>query len=259
MELAMHFAVVIAVTVVGLLSASVPVATAHSCAIARMKCAYRKGCGTALRSYIIDCASVLAGKASSCSTLCKRALISLTSTPEGKKLMACNCNGSEFCQLSKERVEICRPEVSRATAENVVVSCSVAHWICVADPPCSAALGYYHHFCRKMFHGYQCTHRCNNSLAILNRQAKAEKLRTCYCDGNEDFPCRQMRSNTERLCFGRDDFELEKSSAGNEKGHSRSTAPPKHAHVGTWALWVLAFISIFRCWCYLEIRNIYRR
>ncbi|XP_067140339.1 growth arrest-specific protein 1-like [Centruroides vittatus] len=175
----------------------------EQCEIARMKCAYRVGCGMALRSYMIDCAEVMAGRSKRCPAPCKRALVALMSTEEGQVLVDCDCHNSEFCEQSKERIEVCRPEVMSAMAEDSVVSCSVAQWICAADPLCSTALDYYHRLCRSMFHGRKCTPRCNNSLAILNRQDKATKLRTCYCDGSEDFACHEVKRNTNYLCYGK--------------------------------------------------------
>lgn len=179
---------------------------AEDCDVARLKCAYRTGCSQALHSYMLGCSDVLSGKSSRCPWACKRALVSLTSTEVGHSLATCECGDDEFCQRSKEHVEVCRPEVSHATADDTVVSCSVAEWICAADPLCSTALSYYHQLCKSMFHGRKCSPRCNNSLGILDRQEKAAKLRNCYCDGSENYPCTKIRENTQRLCFGRVDW-----------------------------------------------------
>lgn len=177
----------------------------QDCELARAKCAYRGSCYKSLHAYMVGCADVLTGRTGRCPLSCQRALISLTSTEYGLALSTCDCGDNEFCRKSKERIEVCRPEVSHATADDTVVSCSVAKWICAADTLCSTALDFYHRLCRPMFHGRKCTPRCNNSLAILDRQEKAGKLRDCYCDGSEDFPCRDMKRNTERLCYGRED------------------------------------------------------
>lgn len=100
-------------------------------------------------------------------------------------------------------MEVCRPQVLQATRNETVVSCRVAQWICAADPLCSTALDYYHRLCRQMFHGKKCSHRCNNSLAILLRQEKAAKLASCRCDGREDYDCARIRDNMARLCLHR--------------------------------------------------------
>lgn len=83
--------------------------------------------------------------------------------------MQCQCT-DELCEETKRRVEVCRPAVVRATRNESVVSCRVAQWICGADALCSTALDYYHRFCRAMFRGHKCTHRCKNSISILRRQ-----------------------------------------------------------------------------------------
>lgn len=174
------------------------------CEVAKIKCSYRMGCGMALHSYMMDCADLIQGRTNKCHVSCQRALIALMSTEEGENLMRCDCEGSKFCELNKDKIEVCRPAVLQATAEGSVVSCSTARWICLADTLCSTALDYYHRFCRGLFQARRCTPRCNNSLAILNKQEKATKLKTCYCEGTEDFPCQKIKESTQRLCFGQE-------------------------------------------------------
>ena len=112
----------------------------------------------------------------------------------------CRCENG-FCEDTKRRIEVCRPDVVWANNASSVVTCSVAQWICAADNLCATALQYYHRFCRAMFHGRKCSPRCNNSLAILLRQDKAHKLKTCRCDGSEDYDCDRIKQNMENLCF----------------------------------------------------------
>ncbi|XP_075217513.1 growth arrest-specific protein 1-like [Lycorma delicatula] len=172
-----------------------------SCEDARMKCVYRVGCSTALRNYMLDCSSVLHAEppVTHCPEACQLALITLTSTDEGKQLMNCDCK-DEFCTNSKARLEVCRPYVERAHNETVV-SCVVAQGICAADTQCYTALEYYHRLCRSMFDGRKCSYRCKNSISILRRQQKAAKLDTCWCDGREDYDCPRIRTNMAKLCF----------------------------------------------------------
>lgn len=59
-----------------------------SCDQARLKCAYRSGCGKALQRYIAHCFAVLRDAPDRCPEECQHALIALTSTDEGKDLMA---------------------------------------------------------------------------------------------------------------------------------------------------------------------------
>ena len=152
---------------------------------------------------MLECTSLIAGHTNQCSERCERALVALVSTEEGADLVNCECDGNKFCIKSKERIEVCRSSVYSATAVDSIVSCNTARWICMADPVCSTALDYYQLFCRDLVHGKGCSHRCNNSLSILNRQEKAAKLRTCYCDGSEEFPCEKLKYNTEKFCYGR--------------------------------------------------------
>lgn len=100
---------------------------------------------------------------------------------------------------------MCRPQVLIANKNETVVSCRVAQWICAADALCTTALDYYNRFCRLMFHGKKCTHRCMNSISILRRQDKAAKLNSCKCDGFEDYDCPQIQSNMAKLCFHKKD------------------------------------------------------
>ena len=57
------------------------------CNVARMKCAYRAGCGLALQNYALGCMDLVQGKTSVCNTHCRHSLIALLSTHEGQRLM----------------------------------------------------------------------------------------------------------------------------------------------------------------------------
>ena len=57
------------------------------CNVARMKCAYRAGCGMALQNYGLGCMDLVEGKTSMCNTRCRHSLIALMSTHEGERLM----------------------------------------------------------------------------------------------------------------------------------------------------------------------------
>lgn len=181
---------------------SLPPAHEVGCNHATMACAYRGGCGLALQQYMQSCSDLVSGITDTCSKDCRFALIALLSTPEGKRLMECNCE-DDSCHLQKARVEPCRTEVTWNTSPDTIVSCSAATWICAADPLCSTAMDYYNRNCQKMFTGKKCSRRCKNSLDIMLRQKSAAKLATCYCEGTEDFECINIRRNTDVLCFGK--------------------------------------------------------
>lgn len=152
---------------------------------------------------MVECSGLIAGQTDRCNARCENALVSLVSSDEGAELVQCDCEGSKYCEKSKKRIEVCRPAVYTATAKDSIVSCTTARWICMSDVLCRTALEYYHIHCRGLFHGNKCSYRCKNSLSILERQEKAAKLRTCYCDGSEDFPCKRVKYNTERYCYSR--------------------------------------------------------
>ena len=123
------------------------------CEVARIKCAHRQGCGLALQHYMVDCADLISGKTEECNLHCQRALIALMSSDEGQALIECDCHGSEFCENSRAKIAVCRPQVLEAIAVDSVVACGTAQWICLADSACSTALGYYYANCRGMFKG----------------------------------------------------------------------------------------------------------
>ncbi|KAJ8942603.1 hypothetical protein NQ318_006233 [Aromia moschata] len=176
------------------------VASSIPCEEARLKCAYRMGCGMALQNYLVGCSSVLQGPyPTHCPEICQHSLIALLSTEEGNDLMKCECS-DEYCEDQKDRSEVCRPQVMHSMNQ-VVVPCRVAQWICAADAECSTAFDYYNRYCRAMFHGKKCTARCHNSISILRRQEKATKLTVCRCDGTEDYDCRAIQRNMDKLCF----------------------------------------------------------
>jgi len=173
------------------------------CEDARLLCAFRTGCGTALQQYLTSCTEDLQSDSKGCPETCKHALIALTSTDEGKKLMTCDCERDDYiCLRSKQRVEICRSSVTMAM-NRTRLSCRIATYICNADALCSKALDYYNGYCKSMFHGKKCTPRCRNSIAILTRQEKAAKLNTCICDGAEEYDCKAIHRNMNVLCYGK--------------------------------------------------------
>ncbi|XP_013187779.1 growth arrest-specific protein 1 [Amyelois transitella] len=175
------------------------VAQALFCDDARLRCAYRSGCGAALNNYMMYCSDVLNRPMNKCPEECEHALIALTSTVEGKDLMNCQCE-NEYCKATKHRIEICRSQVLKGAA-NATSSCRLSQLICLADSQCAAALDYYHRLCWSMYEGKKCSRRCRNSIGILRKQEKAAALSSCKCDGNEDYDCPKMQSNFARLCF----------------------------------------------------------
>ena len=215
-----------------------------SCAAASLACAQRDGCGSALSQYLVTCSELVSGLApgAGCSPQCQLSLIALLSTPEGARLMECEC-GDSVCRDQRRRIEPCRSEVTWNTRPDTIVSCTAATWICGADSGCGTALQYYNSNCKKMFRGEKCSKRCKNSLDILLRQKAAAKLSTCYCEGTEDFECVNIRRNTDVLCFGKKpDTEIldneidveEKPLKTNESWRNKGTA-----------LIILSFLTTF--------------
>ncbi|XP_011498621.1 PREDICTED: growth arrest-specific protein 1-like [Ceratosolen solmsi marchali] len=173
------------------------------CNEARLKCAFRTGCGRALQFYLTHCASQLQGDVSDCPEICQYALIGLMSTDQGKELMTCDCAKDDvLCTLPKSQVEICRASVT-TMMNRTRLSCRAATSICNADVLCSTALQYYNENCKRMFLGKKCTKRCRNSMNILRRQEKAAKLNTCFCDGAEEYDCNAIHRNMDELCFNK--------------------------------------------------------
>ena len=232
---------------------SLPPAEEVVCSQASLSCANREGCGLALQHYLSSCSDLVTGLTSTCSRDCRLALIALLSTPEGERLMQCQCE-DENCRLQKERVEPCRNEVIWNTREETIVTCTAATWICAADPLCSTAMDYYNRNCQKMFKGIKCSKRCKNSLDILLRQKAAAKLSTCYCEGTEDFECVKIRRNTDVLCFGKKDPLLEDIEDNTIDGdHKQKTS-------GAWRdkSLSLLIISVLVSWSLAEIGTVLR-
>lgn len=196
-----------------------------SCSMATLACANRDGCGLALEQYLLSCSDLVQGEDDTCSRQCQLSLIALLSTPEGERLMECQCE-DDGCLRQKQRIEPCRSEVTWNTRPDTVVTCTTATWICAADVTCATAMDYYNRNCQKMFRGEKCSRRCKNSLDIMLRQPAAAKLATCYCEGNEDFECINIRRNTDVLCFGKKDPQdiIDNSIDDEEKLNKHSNA-----------------------------------
>lgn len=198
-----------------------------SCSMATLACANRDGCGLALEQYLLSCSDLVQGEDDTCSRQCQLSLIALLSTPEGERLMECQCE-DDGCLRQKQRIEPCRSEVTWNTRPDTVVTCTTATWICAADVTCATAMDYYNRNCQKMFRGEKCSRRCKNSLDIMLRQPAAAKLATCYCEGNEDFECINIRRNTDVLCFGKKDpqdiIDNSIDDEENQNKHSNASA-----------------------------------
>ncbi|KAG7301417.1 hypothetical protein JYU34_014364 [Plutella xylostella] len=202
------------------LAAAVAAAAGAACTEARLRCSYRQGCGTALNNYLMLCSDVMSEPTDQCPEPCQHALIALTSTEEGKELMNCKCEDA-YCSETKQRMEVCRPQVLRGAA-NATASCRLSQLICLADAQCATALDYYHRLCRSMYQGRKCSNKCMNSIEILRKQEKAAALTACRCDGYENYDCPRMQSNLQRLCFHK-----HKKNHSRERGERRGTeAPP---------------------------------
>lgn len=161
-------------------------------------------------------------------------------------LLQCECKNDTLCQDTKAKVEVCRPHVTRATRNESIVSCTLAHYICAADNECSTAMDYYNRNCKSMFHGRKCSNRCKNSINILRRQEKAAKLDTCVCDGTEDYNCVGIRNNMAKLCYHKKpdilppDLETNElaPSQARESGASFVTSVPVLSLIISWSLLV---------------------
>lgn len=115
-------------------------------------------------------------------------------------------------------MEVCRPFVMEASKNETVVPCELANWVCTVDPVCSAALGYFQTYCRRMMLGVACTERCLNSVEILQRQEKAAKLNRCRCTGKSAVDCLRQKERMVRLCYGGEADPRLQQQAGNGSG-----------------------------------------
>lgn len=115
--------------------------------------------------------------------------------------MQCTCR-DRYCVQIKSRLEVCRPLVVEMARNETVVPCELAQWLCMVDPVCDAALGYYTTYCKRMIQGSVCTERCLNSIEILQRQESAAKMNRCRCTGRLTVECLRNKERMVRLCYG---------------------------------------------------------
>lgn len=204
-----------------------------SCEQAYRECDLRKACSPSLRAYQNECQSDLdrmLSVASSgnktinmsnqqCPTPCLRALVGLRSSDNSEQLMNCDCEDDEYCLQSKSKSQsVCQKQVEEAIAPDTQVTCSVANWICMSDQSCMDALELFYENCRApLLSQRQCTPKCNNSLTILYKQAKAAKLINCICDGSEEVfqYCEKYKTYTERYCLA-DSYESDNDSVAKD-------------------------------------------
>ncbi|KAK3096742.1 hypothetical protein FSP39_002850 [Pinctada imbricata] len=186
-----------------------------TCSEIRGRCESRIGCSMALHTFGIACDDLTSGISEECTKQCQRALVSLISSENGAGMDFINCECGEgnsmeirHCEEKKQRVQVCATDVINAWKSmddpSVVISCTLALWLCEADSSCLTALNYFTENCSNLMKGRQCSSRCNNSMNILYQQKQAQKLHTCNCEGTEiGFDCSKMRKYTDVLCHNK--------------------------------------------------------
>ncbi|XP_025198985.1 growth arrest-specific protein 1-like [Melanaphis sacchari] len=198
------------------------------CEDVRMKCAMGMGCSMALQHYLAKCDKVLQTDSATCPESCLYALVALTSTEDGKRMMDCKCR-DHYCEEMKARVEVCRPFVLEASKNETVVPCELANWVCMVDTVCSTALDYYQTYCRRMLVGVACTERCLNSVEILRRQEKAAKMNRCRCTGKSAVECLRNKERMVRLCYGGEaDPRLQQGGSSSSSGNGNKSSGRKN-------------------------------
>ena len=179
----------------------------EACEEVYKRCVGHMGCGTALRDYMMHCVALMYGetRAEACSDACLQALVSVIGTNDGHAFTTCDCRGNAYCSAQRARVSVCSKAVKRALSvaydRRPAISCTLAEATCAADTTCRAALDYFWRHCAALLRGERCTPACQHGLRILQRQANAQQLRTCFCEGTEDYGCAALRSDTQRLCY----------------------------------------------------------
>src|SRR6218665_2410626 len=127
--------------------------------------------------------------------------------------MSCTCGENTVCRSQRARLDCCLDGVARALRavddKESSVPCSLAEQICRADTSCLTAIEFYGRNCGYLLQtsgGGRCLSRCRNSVRVLYRQRQALKLRSCHCDGTEEYDCRMLQSRTQQLCVDGERF-----------------------------------------------------
>ena len=98
-----------------------PPAEEVPCDMAKLKCAYRAGCGLALQNYMLGCSDLAEGKTKTCNTHCRHSLIALMSTPEGQRLMKVRSEGKEKSRFETKSKCLACFKLSQPWVQNEVV------------------------------------------------------------------------------------------------------------------------------------------
>ena len=203
------------------------------CSEVHNRCFGRDGCKFALENYFLNCMDVSDSPTFECTERCKMALTMLMSSGEHdgpNAFRECDCQGEEFCLQQKDRIAVCQEDVQTwldvINDPQAPIPCYLATLVCSADSECLMAIDYYEDHCKKLqdVTNPRCNSRCNNSLNILYRQNKAQKLQTCYCDGTESYNCTALKHNTQNLCFP----PRIRHNKDHTRSHRRRTTPMPH-------------------------------
>ncbi|ELU13412.1 hypothetical protein CAPTEDRAFT_196501 [Capitella teleta] len=241
---------------------------AERCSVAQRQCTAQLGCGLAWHNFMTSCGALLQNRTVECHPSCRKAMTSLLMSTSGSDFLTCDCDGNQvkYCRKQKARMDVCQNAVRAAMLKlddpDAVVSCSLATMVCKADTSCQTAMEYYDTNCVKMFQGDKCTDRCHNSLDVLYRQPKAEKLRNCRCDGasrrsqygrserRKGYTCDVIQRHTQELCFARRQHQQrhkhqKQTTAPARKSVENGSGYPGSATIATMAMAVvLRFIIV---------------
>lgn len=93
-----------------------------------------------------------------------------------------------------------------------------------------------------MFHGKKCTKKCKNSISILRRQEQAAKLKTCKCDGLEDYDCKRIQQNMAKLCS--DDKEHHTVPPDNDEENTILKETERKSEASTFSVSGLVLVGV---------------
>lgn len=185
-------------------SGSVAAGQTHvPCNDVKHMCKDRVGCSLAWHNYKVLCQNVQNNDVRTCDVRCERALIVLFTGKDGigRLLLNCTCRGDDFCE-EQQKLQFCSDTILKALDDSAVVNCSLARLLCEADSSCHTAFQLYMSHCQPLRNGLTCTLECQKSVALLHRQERAEKLKTCICNVDPEYKeCKQIHRVMNASCI----------------------------------------------------------
>lgn len=182
-----------------------------------------------------------------CPLTCAQAIKNLTSLPQGKAMESCACDSDSVCLTIKARMQRC---VRSSEGNYTIMGCTEARKRCDKDRHnCFKTQQKFLKKCSALISGTNCTRECKDSQDELLNSELGKALNDCECDGWEEYICRGIRANYEKLCkatrSSRDPEVISTTGKQTVRGIGKNSSVKTQFELPVWILYVAIMAHVY--------------